>query len=69
MNPILPSQYYIPDVEARKDEDGNIYLYGSKDCCGNDESVSYTHLDVYKRQPIQSPLIFMRMRLLSGEIS
>ena len=35
MNPILPSQYYIPDVEARKDEDGNIYLYGSKDCCGN----------------------------------
>ena len=43
MNPILPSQYYIPDVEARKDEDGNIYLYGSKDCCGNDEYCSYEY--------------------------
>lgn len=43
MNPILPSQYYIPDVEARKDEDGSIYLYGSKDCCGNDEYCSYEY--------------------------
>lgn len=43
MNPILPSQYYIPDVEARIDEDGNIYLYGSQDCCGNDEYCSYEY--------------------------
>lgn len=31
MNPLLSSQYYIPDVEARVDQDGTIYLYGSKD--------------------------------------
>ena len=40
MNPILPPQFYIPDVEARQWEDGNVYLYGSMDKCGNDEYCS-----------------------------
>lgn len=31
MNPILPRQYYVPDVEARDWGDGRIYLYGSMD--------------------------------------
>lgn len=31
MNPILPPQFYIPDVEARQWEDGIVYLYGSSD--------------------------------------
>ncbi|HJC22572.1 MAG TPA: family 43 glycosylhydrolase [Candidatus Eisenbergiella merdavium] len=36
MNPILPNQYYIPDVEARVDTDGTVYLYGSKDIVNDD---------------------------------
>jgi hypothetical protein len=35
MNPILPMQYFIPDVEARQWQDGRIYLYGSSDISGN----------------------------------
>ena len=34
MNPILPPQFYIPDVEARQWDDGIVYLYGSCDKCG-----------------------------------
>lgn len=34
MNPILPRQYYIPDVEARPFADGRVYLYGSLDIPG-----------------------------------
>jgi len=40
VNPILESNYYIPDVEARQWEDGKIYLYGSQDVCGSDEYCS-----------------------------
>lgn len=36
MNPILPNRYYIPDVEARVDTDGTVYLYGSKDIVNDD---------------------------------
>lgn len=36
MNPILPIQYCIPDVEARMDDKARIYLYGSKDLIGDD---------------------------------
>lgn len=36
MNPILPKEYYIPDVEARQWDDGKVYLYGSNDICGAD---------------------------------
>ncbi|HOU15057.1 MAG TPA: family 43 glycosylhydrolase [Anaerolineae bacterium] len=35
MNPILPMQYFIPDVEARQWSDGRMYLYGSSDIGGN----------------------------------
>jgi len=31
MNPILPSKYLIPDVEARVMPDGRLYIYGSHD--------------------------------------
>ena len=40
MNPLLSSQYYIPDVEARVDQDGTIYLYGSKDIVNDDDYCS-----------------------------
>jgi hypothetical protein len=35
MNPLLPRNYYTPDVEARVWQDGRIYLYGSNDICAN----------------------------------
>jgi len=35
MNPILPPQYFIPDVEARHWSDGRMYLYGSYDINGD----------------------------------
>jgi hypothetical protein len=35
MNPILPVQYFVPDVEARQFQDGRMYLYGSSDISGN----------------------------------
>jgi len=31
MNPLLPENYCIPDVEARTWKDGSLYLYGSHD--------------------------------------
>jgi len=43
MNPILPMNYYIPDVEARQWKDKKVYLYGSKDIGGNDEYCSYEY--------------------------
>jgi len=43
MNPILPMNYYIPDVEARQWNNKKIYLYGSKDIPGNDEYCSYDY--------------------------
>ncbi len=35
MNPILPLQYFIPDVEAHVWPDGRLYCYGSQDIGGN----------------------------------
>ncbi len=35
MNPILPLNEYVPDVEAKVYSDGKIYLYGSYDLPGN----------------------------------
>lgn len=40
MNPILPFQYCIPDVEARVEDNEMIYLYGSKDLIGDDSYCS-----------------------------
>lgn len=34
MNPILPVEYFCPDVEARQWRDGRMYLYGSLDISG-----------------------------------
>jgi arabinoxylan arabinofuranohydrolase len=34
MNPILPVQHFVPDVEARQWKDGRMYLYGSYDISG-----------------------------------
>jgi len=34
MNPILPIQHFVPDVEARQWKDGRMYLYGSYDISG-----------------------------------
>lgn len=42
MNPILPIQHFVPDVEARQWNDGRIYLYGS-----------YDYID-FDAQPVQS---------------
>ncbi len=35
MNPILPLNEFIPDVEAHRFSDGRLYLYGSMDICGD----------------------------------
>lgn len=35
MNPILPRNHFVPDVEARVMPDGKLYLYGSYDLSGN----------------------------------
>jgi arabinoxylan arabinofuranohydrolase len=35
MNPLLPLQFFIPDVEARQWHDGRLYLYGSYDISGD----------------------------------
>ncbi len=34
MNPILPVEFFCPDVEARQWRDGRMYLYGSLDISG-----------------------------------
>lgn len=43
MNPILPVQYFVPDVEARQWQDGRIYLYGSYDISGMTTYCSYQY--------------------------
>jgi arabinoxylan arabinofuranohydrolase len=43
MNPILPPQYFIPDVEARQWQDGRMYLYGSYDISGGTTYCSYEY--------------------------
>ena len=43
MNPILPLQHFVPDVEARQWSDGRIYLYGSYDISGATTYCSYEH--------------------------
>lgn len=42
-NPILPTQYFVPDVEARVFEDGRVYLYGSFDVCNKKQYCSYEY--------------------------
>ena len=43
MNPLLPPEYFIPDVEARTWGDGRIYLYGSVDIPANTEYGSHEY--------------------------
>lgn len=43
MNPLLPIQYFIPDVEARQWADGRIYLYGSYDISGDTTYCSHEY--------------------------
>ncbi len=43
MNPILPPQFYIPDVEARQWDDGIVYLYGSSDRGGENAYCSHEY--------------------------
>lgn len=43
MNPILPFQYFIPDVEAHVWPDGRLYGYGSQDISGNHSYCSDTY--------------------------
>ena len=43
MNPILPIQHFVPDVEARQWEDGRIYLYGSYDLSGRTSYCSWEY--------------------------
>jgi hypothetical protein len=43
MNPILPIQHFVPDVEARVWKDGRIYLYGSYDISGASTYCSFEH--------------------------
>jgi hypothetical protein len=43
MNPILPLQHFIPDVEARQWADGRLYLYGSCDIAGNTTYCSHEY--------------------------
>ena len=42
-NPILPLEYFIPDVEAHVWADGRIYLYGSMDIAGKQSYCSSDH--------------------------
>jgi len=43
MNPILPIQHFVPDVEARQWEDGRMYLYGSYDISGRTSYCSWEY--------------------------
>lgn len=43
MNPILPPQYFIPDVEAHVWPDGRLYLYGSQDISGDTTYCSHEY--------------------------
>jgi arabinoxylan arabinofuranohydrolase len=43
MNPILPIQHFVPDVEARQWQDGRMYLYGSYDISGRTSYCSWEY--------------------------
>ena len=43
MNPVLPNQHFVPDVEARQWKDGRIYLYGSYDISGRTSFCSWEY--------------------------
>jgi hypothetical protein len=43
MNPILPIQHFVPDVEARQWQDGRLYLYGSYDISGRTSYCSWEY--------------------------
>lgn len=43
VNPVLPADRYVPDVEARVWSDGRLYFYGSLDIGGRDEWCSDTY--------------------------
>ena len=43
MNPILPIQHFVPDVEARQWSDGRMYLYGSYDISGRTSYCSWEY--------------------------
>jgi hypothetical protein len=43
MNPILPIQHFVPDVEARQWQDGRVYLYGSYDISGRTSYCSWEY--------------------------
>ena len=43
MNPILPIQHFVPDVEARQWADGRLYLYGSYDISGRTSYCSWEY--------------------------
>lgn len=43
MNPILPIQHFVPDVEARQWQDGRLYLYGSYDISGRTSFCSWEY--------------------------
>ena len=57
MNPLLSSQYYIPDVEARVDQDGTIYLYGSKDIVNDDDYCSNEYQVFYSKDMVHWKLL------------
>ena len=43
MNPILPVEHFVPDVEARQWADGRMYLYGSYDLSGRTSYCSWEY--------------------------
>ncbi len=43
MNPLLPIQHFVPDVEARQWKDGRMYLYGSYDISGRTSYCSWEY--------------------------
>ncbi len=43
MNPILPRNYFVPDVEARVMPDGRLYIYGSFDVLNSNVYCSYEY--------------------------
>ncbi len=43
MNPILPVEHFVPDVEARQWADGRMYLYGSYDISGRSSYCSWEY--------------------------
>ena len=43
MNPLLPIEHFVPDVEARPWADGRLYLYGSYDISGRTSYCSWQY--------------------------